>query len=158
MIVRICIWHVFNSNFFRPETKQVCTTDYTTECNTVQNRQCTTTYVDECTSTTKQDCSIVYDQKCSYVYEDKCTTELVEECKDQIKDPSYFDKIYMFYPSGNIFKKCEKVPRTICRYSILLCIWKNLHVFSNFFWNFRKSCLKKTMTKNKEGFLEQHDG
>ena len=115
MIVRICICHVFNSIFFRPETKQVCTTDYTTECNTVQNRQCTTTYVDECTSTTKQDCSIVYDQKCSYVYEDKCTTELVEECKEQIKDPSYFDKIYMFYPSGNIVKKCEKVPKTICR-------------------------------------------
>ena len=35
-------------------------------------------------------------------------SELVEECWEEIKEPSYFDMIYTFYPSGKIVKKYTK--------------------------------------------------
>ena len=57
--------------------------------------------------------STVHDKKCSAVYEDKCTTELVEECHSEIKEPSRFTLIYMFYPAGEVVKTCEKVPRKV---------------------------------------------
>ena len=97
------------------QTKQVCDTTYIDECIEIQEKQCTTSYEEECRSSIVQNCTIVHDQKCSAVYEDKCTTELVEECYEEIEEPSYKTLIYMFYPAGEIVKKCQKVPKTICR-------------------------------------------
>ena len=42
-------------------------------------------------------------------------SELVEECWEEIKEPSYFDLIYTFYPSGKTVKKCKHIPKTVCR-------------------------------------------
>ena len=42
------------------------------------------------------------------------STELVEECWEEIQEPSYFDLIYTFYPSGKIVKKCKNVPKAVC--------------------------------------------
>ena len=63
----------------------------------------------------QNDCKIVYDNKCSAVYEDQCHEEWVEECWEEVQEPSYKTFIYMFYPAGEVVKKCKQVPKTICR-------------------------------------------